>query len=181
MHATLPISCGTVGGRSSGSLLTLVLPTTPALLCFSGRQAKANAIALGVPVTPATKGAVSSLAEATAVGHAIGYPVMVKADCGGGGRGMRMVANDEDLEEALSRWALHTPPTPHCRVWLELVRARVLCWERSPHLSPERVCACICVHACVGVGSSPGAAPCPLRLSWQPAGLTSLMPAPQRP
>jgi hypothetical protein len=41
--------------------------------------------------------------------------VMVKADCGGGGRGMRMVANDADLEEALSRcvrfglcvWCVH--------------------------------------------------------------------------
>jgi hypothetical protein len=127
--------------------------TTPAWWCCTVLQAKANAIALGVPVTPATKGAVSSLAEATAFCHSIGYPVMVKADCGGGGRGMRMVANDEDLEEALSRWALHTPPTPHCRVRLELARARVLCWERSPHLSPERVCvlSSACMYAWVFV------------------------------
>ncbi|HCF51283.1 MAG TPA: hypothetical protein DER60_13440, partial [Syntrophomonas sp.] len=44
----------------------------------------------GVPVVPGSDGAVSSYQEALAIANQIGYPVMIKASAGGGGRGMRL-------------------------------------------------------------------------------------------
>ncbi len=55
----------------------------------------------GVPVVPGSDGPVHDPAEAREVAQRIGYPVMVKAVAGGGGRGMRVVAGPEDLAGAL--------------------------------------------------------------------------------
>ncbi len=52
----------------------------------------------GVSVVPGSLDEVESLDEALAVANDIGYPVMVKAAFGGGGRGMRLVKNDDELE-----------------------------------------------------------------------------------
>lgn len=52
-----------------------------------------------LPVIPGTK-AVASVEEAKAAGRRIGYPVMLKACAGGGGRGIRLIRAEEDLEEA---------------------------------------------------------------------------------
>jgi acetyl-CoA carboxylase, biotin carboxylase subunit len=52
---------------------------------------------VGVPTVPGSEGLVSSVDEARAVAREIGYPVIVKATAGGGGRGMRLVPADEDL------------------------------------------------------------------------------------
>lgn len=55
----------------------------------------------GVPTVPGTEGLVEDLEEAVKVAHTIGYPVIVKATAGGGGKGMR-VANDEtELRKAI--------------------------------------------------------------------------------
>ena len=54
-----------------------------------------------VPVVPWSGGPVDDVAEATAVVARLGYPVVVKAAAGGGGRGIRMVHNDAELAEAL--------------------------------------------------------------------------------
>jgi acetyl-CoA carboxylase biotin carboxylase subunit len=51
----------------------------------------------GVPILPGSKGVLKDADEALQLAAAIGYPVMVKAAAGGGGRGMRMVRNEEDL------------------------------------------------------------------------------------
>ncbi|MEO8271485.1 MAG: biotin carboxylase N-terminal domain-containing protein, partial [Aureliella sp.] len=59
------------------------------------------AIKVGVPVLPGSPKAVSSLAEAKQLAADMGYPVMLKASKGGGGRGMRMVDNPEQLGPAL--------------------------------------------------------------------------------
>ncbi|MBF88301.1 MAG: acetyl-CoA carboxylase biotin carboxylase subunit [Candidatus Marinimicrobia bacterium] len=53
----------------------------------------------GVPVVPGSDGVVSSIEEAHSIASAIGYPVMLKATAGGGGRGMRLVKAKEDLEK----------------------------------------------------------------------------------
>lgn len=59
--------------------------------------------AAGVPVVPGTEGTVSDLDEATQVAEKIGYPVLVKASFGGGGRGIRIVENADGLADALER------------------------------------------------------------------------------
>ncbi len=64
--------------------------------------AKAEMAALGVPLVPGSAGAVPDLATARAVAAKIGYPVLVKAAAGGGGRGMKVAQRAEDLEDAFS-------------------------------------------------------------------------------
>ncbi|MGE5829935.1 MAG: biotin carboxylase N-terminal domain-containing protein, partial [Micromonosporaceae bacterium] len=58
---------------------------------------------VGVPVAPWSRGAVESLAAARRGAAEIGYPLMLKATAGGGGRGIRVVRNDDELTEAYER------------------------------------------------------------------------------
>jgi acetyl-CoA carboxylase, biotin carboxylase subunit len=67
-------------------------------------QAKAEMRAAGVPLVPGTEGA-ASLAEARAAADELGFPVLLKAAAGGGGRGMRLVAGPAELEDAYARAA----------------------------------------------------------------------------
>ena len=60
-------------------------------------------LAAGLPCTPGTDGNVDSIDEATGAAERIGYPVMLKATSGGGGRGIRRCNNREDLEHAYPR------------------------------------------------------------------------------
>ena len=55
-----------------------------------------------VPVTPGSEGLISDLAEASRIAHEIGYPVIIKASAGGGGRGMRVAHTQVALSTALS-------------------------------------------------------------------------------
>src|SRR5690625_3043520 len=63
-------------------------------------QAKKVAVELGLPVVPGSEGALESAEEAAAVAGKIGYPVLVKAAAGGGGRGMKVAEGPEDLAGA---------------------------------------------------------------------------------
>ena len=54
----------------------------------------------GIPVVPGSEGALESEAEALAAADAIGYPVLIKAAAGGGGRGMKVAQNREEVAEA---------------------------------------------------------------------------------
>src|SRR5436305_3184960 len=65
-------------------------------------QAKAEMRAAGVPLVPGTEGTVS-LTEARSAADELGYPVLLKAAAGGGGRGMRLVASPAELDDAYSR------------------------------------------------------------------------------
>jgi acetyl-CoA carboxylase, biotin carboxylase subunit len=67
----------------------------------SKTAARRLAQSAGVPVVPGTERGVSSLADATSIAHACGYPVMLKAAAGGGGKGMRRVDSEAGLESAL--------------------------------------------------------------------------------
>jgi acetyl-CoA carboxylase biotin carboxylase subunit len=65
-------------------------------------QAKETAERLGIPVVPGSAGAVSDDAEAARIAAEIGYPVLIKAAAGGGGRGMKVAEIEADLSRALS-------------------------------------------------------------------------------
>lgn len=65
-------------------------------------KAKETAARLGIPVVPGSKGALESDEEATRLAKEIGFPVLVKAAAGGGGRGMKLARTAEDLPTALA-------------------------------------------------------------------------------
>jgi acetyl-CoA carboxylase biotin carboxylase subunit len=62
--------------------------------------AKATMIKAGVPVVPGSEGLLESVAQGKELAVGIGYPVIVKATAGGGGRGMRIINKPEDFEKA---------------------------------------------------------------------------------
>ena len=65
-------------------------------------EAKRTAKRLGIPVVPGSDGGVTSHAEATKVAGEIGFPVLIKAAAGGGGRGMKVARSVAELSTALS-------------------------------------------------------------------------------
>ncbi len=82
--------------------ITFIGPS-PNSLELLGDKVKARelAIKVGVPVVPGTDGPVDSFEEGLEFTKRIGYPVMVKASAGGGGRGLRVVRSDDELKEAM--------------------------------------------------------------------------------
>ena len=64
--------------------------------------AKKTAVELGIPVVPGSEGEVRNEAEARKLAAEIGYPVLIKATAGGGGRGMKVAHSDADIGLALS-------------------------------------------------------------------------------
>ena len=65
-------------------------------------EAKRTAKALGIPVVPGSEGGVATADEAREVAKDIGYPVIIKATAGGGGRGMKVARHESELEMAIS-------------------------------------------------------------------------------
>ena len=65
-------------------------------------EAKRTAKKLGIPIVPGSEGGIGSDQEAAKVAGAIGYPVLIKAAAGGGGRGMKVARNAGELSLALS-------------------------------------------------------------------------------
>lgn len=65
-------------------------------------EAKRTAMKLGIPVVPGSEGGVTSDEEAFRIGREIGYPLLVKAASGGGGRGMKVALTEEEMSLALS-------------------------------------------------------------------------------
>src|SRR5512147_1211144 len=68
-------------------------------------EAKRTAAKLGLPLVPGSAGALTSVAEAHELAKGIGYPVLIKAASGGGGRGMKVVQSDDQLESLMSQAA----------------------------------------------------------------------------
>ncbi len=71
----------------------------PEIIASLGNKARAREMAMkaGVPIVPGSEGALKDEEEALKLAHEIGYPVMIKASSGGGGRGMRIARNDPSL------------------------------------------------------------------------------------
>ena len=65
-------------------------------------EAKITAAEAGLPLVPGSPGAVPTLEEARRIGADVGYPLLVKAASGGGGRGMKVAETEDDLAEAFS-------------------------------------------------------------------------------
>ena len=84
--------------------VTFVGPSAEAMRKLGDKiGAKLIAEEAGVPVAPWSHGEVASLDDALRAGDEIGYPLMLKATAGGGGRGIRMVASAGDLADAYER------------------------------------------------------------------------------
>ncbi|MDN4492388.1 pyruvate carboxylase [Ureibacillus aquaedulcis] len=79
-------------------------PTSAHLDMFGDKvKAREQAIAAKIPVIPGTDGPVSSIEEVYEFGESHGYPLMIKAALGGGGRGMRLVHSKEELASSYER------------------------------------------------------------------------------
>jgi len=65
-------------------------------------QARNTAKKYGLPITPGTEGAVQDPVEAAKIARELGYPVIIKAAAGGGGKGMRVIRREEELAENLA-------------------------------------------------------------------------------
>lgn len=92
-NAAFARNCGKCG-------ITFIGPSPESIEMLGDKAAaKATMKKAGVPVIPGSDGAVRSAAEAKKIGAEIGYPLMVKASAGGGGRGIRLVERPEDLEK----------------------------------------------------------------------------------
>ncbi len=66
-------------------------------------EAKRTAGALGLPLVPGSDGAIEDVAEAKRLARDIGYPVIIKAASGGGGRGMKVCPSEDQLETLMSQ------------------------------------------------------------------------------
>lgn len=79
-------------------------PETRHLDIFGDKiKAKAVAVEAGIPTIPGTDGPVSSVDEVKEFGQTHGYPIMMKAALGGGGRGMRVAHNEKEADEGYTR------------------------------------------------------------------------------
>ena len=83
-------------------------------------EAKRSAGALGLPLVPGSDGAIEDVDEAKAIARDIGYPVIIKAASGGGGRGMKVVNSEEELETQMQQaWSEAKAAFGDATVYLE--------------------------------------------------------------
>ena len=82
--------------------ITFIGPSPESIAMLGDKaRAKETMKQAGVPVIPGSDGAISSLEEAKEIAKRIGYPVLVKASAGGGGRGIRRIDREDQLEEQI--------------------------------------------------------------------------------
>ena len=82
--------------------ITFIGPTAEHIRIMGDKiEAKETAKRLGIPVVPGSDGAITNEAQAQRVAKSIGFPVLVKAAAGGGGRGMKVAHSAEELDVAL--------------------------------------------------------------------------------
>ena len=82
--------------------LTFVGPSPEHIKMMGDKvEARAKAVELGLPVVPGSEGVIKTVAEAQQVAAEVGYPVLMKAAGGGGGRGMRVIECAEDVADSM--------------------------------------------------------------------------------
>jgi acetyl-CoA carboxylase biotin carboxylase subunit len=83
--------------------ITFIGPTSEHIRIMGDKiEAKETAKRLGIPVVPGSDGGVTTEAEALKVAKAMGFPVLIKAAAGGGGRGMKVARSEAEIGQALS-------------------------------------------------------------------------------
>lgn len=83
--------------------IVFIGPSPEAMLKLGNKiEARRLMKSAGVPIVPGTEEPVNDLKEAKKIAKKIGYPVMLKAAAGGGGKGMRRVQNEEEMESAFN-------------------------------------------------------------------------------
>ncbi|MDH3648982.1 MAG: acetyl-CoA carboxylase biotin carboxylase subunit [Saprospiraceae bacterium] len=84
--------------------LTFIGPSAHSIRVMGNKLAAKEAISnFTIPIVPGSPDAITELADAREVANSIGYPILIKAAAGGGGKGMRVVHQVSDLEEQMSR------------------------------------------------------------------------------
>jgi propionyl-CoA carboxylase alpha chain len=87
----------------AGEGITFIGPTPEAIAAMGDKiESKKLAAAAGVTTVPGFLGVIENTDEAATIAHEIGYPVMIKASAGGGGKGMRIARDDAELREGFS-------------------------------------------------------------------------------
>lgn len=95
-NASFARNCGKCG-------ITFIGPAPESIEMLGDKAAAKSAMKkAGVPVIPGSDGAVPTMSEAKRLAEEIGFPLMVKASAGGGGRGIRLVERMEDLESQIT-------------------------------------------------------------------------------
>ena len=88
--------------RCGKSGVTFIGPSATAMEQVGGKiAARKTALMASIPVVPGTQGSIENLNEALDAGTEVGFPVMIKAAAGGGGKGMRLVEGPDQLSSAL--------------------------------------------------------------------------------
>lgn len=84
--------------------IILIGPSPESMEIMGSKLAAKNAVkAYDIPLVPGTESAIQSFEEALQKGKEIGFPILIKASAGGGGKGMRVVNKEDEFEEALAR------------------------------------------------------------------------------
>ncbi|MEM7777531.1 MAG: acetyl-CoA carboxylase biotin carboxylase subunit [Pseudomonadota bacterium] len=84
-----------------GHGITFIGPTAEHIRVMGDKiAAKDTAVRLGIPVVPGSEGSVTDVAQAKTIASEIGYPVLIKAASGGGGRGMKLARSEHEIESA---------------------------------------------------------------------------------
>ncbi|WP_026595791.1 acetyl-CoA carboxylase biotin carboxylase subunit [Methyloferula stellata] len=86
--------------------MTFIGPSAAAIEAMGDKiAAKACAHNAGVAIVPGSGGAIANARDAVEIAEAIGYPIMIKASAGGGGKGMRIAASRQEVEDGFARAA----------------------------------------------------------------------------
>lgn len=82
--------------------ITFIGPSAESMEIMGGKISAKNAVAkFNVPMVPGTKDALTDINEAKKIATTIGYPILIKASAGGGGKGMRIVENEGEFEQQI--------------------------------------------------------------------------------
>lgn len=84
--------------------MTFIGPSAESMEIMGSKLGAKEAVKkYNIPMVPGTEGAISDIPEAKAIANEIGYPILIKASAGGGGKGMRIVENEAEFDEQMNR------------------------------------------------------------------------------